>query len=131
MSSRCLTASTEQQLRREGLDSEHCTRNQGCFGQTGFFSIQIALFSIQASLFLQAYSISPSQSQEAAAWGGAAAAVPSMAGGEQGPSEERELGPRLPLLQVSAAAAGSICHELIPLSLRCSGERSSSTFPAD
>lgn len=33
-------------------------------------------------------------------------------------------------LQVTAADAGSICHELIPLSLRRSGERNGSAFPA-
>lgn len=38
-------------------------------------------------------------------------------------------GTRLPPLRVTAADAGSICHELIPLSLRCFGERNGSAFP--
>lgn len=38
-------------------------------------------------------------------------------------------GTRPPPLRVTAADAGSICHELIPLSLRCFGGRNSSAFP--
>lgn len=34
-------------------------------------------------------------------------------------------------LQVTAADAESICHELIPLSPRHSSKRNGSTFPAD
>lgn len=96
-----------------------------------FFLLRLLSFLSKHLLSSRPTAFLPPRARKAAAWGGAAAAVPSRAGKEQGPSEERELGPRLPLLQVSAAAAGSICRELIPLSLRCSGERSSSTFPAD